>query len=115
METKTIATSVPIEWQAHRDLFDWGGLLRPRGCTPKSTSAIKAKGQRPRKFFDWQHQFIELPVGIGRHAINLIKKATDEWWNIYSKQGSFWRRRGYLVPPVIAQQIEAIEPGVLGL
>ena len=107
---KRISTSVPSEWYRHRDLYNWGGALRPRGATPSKAFAIKTKHQRPRKIFDWQLQFIELPVGIGRKLVNALKKSTDEWFNVYSRQGSFWRRRGYLVPPIVVQQLRDLNP-----
>ncbi len=98
IETK-IYTSVPQEWKKVEKLYDWGQKgLRAQFATPSSITLIKAEGQRPRKTFAWEDQFVSLYVGENPKLLREARKLTDEIWPVYKRKGKYWSTDRYLIP-----------------
>jgi len=96
---KTIYTSVPEEWYAEKDLYDWG----KKGLRTRGNRAIQTKTGRARKSFAWRDEFEEIPVRLPKSTMDSIRAKTDEVFKVHTQKGDDY----YIVPKQALKEVRA--------
>jgi len=97
VKEKRYYTSVPDEWRAENDLYDWGGK-----------KGLRSRGNRKigkRKSFAWTNEFERMPVRLKgmKKILDAIRSRTEEVFKVHTRKGEDC----YLVPPQVLKEVKA--------